>query len=70
MFPFFVSRCIYIYIYIYIYIHTHTHTHTHISGRSVGPSMCEMKKCYFRVKEQRNILHEISKREANWFGEI
>ena len=21
-----------------------------------------------RVKEQRNILHEISKRKANWFG--
>jgi hypothetical protein len=24
----------------------------------------------FRVKEQRNILHEISKRKANWFGHI
>jgi hypothetical protein len=24
----------------------------------------------FRVKEQRNILHEISKREANWIGHI
>ena len=23
-----------------------------------------------RVKEQRNILHEISKRRANWFGHI
>jgi hypothetical protein len=23
-----------------------------------------------RVKEQRNILHEISKREANWIGRI
>ena len=23
-----------------------------------------------RVKEQRNILHEISKREANWIGHI
>jgi hypothetical protein len=23
-----------------------------------------------RVKEQRNILHEISKRKANWFGYI
>jgi hypothetical protein len=22
----------------------------------------------FRVKEQRNILHEISKRKANWIG--
>jgi hypothetical protein len=24
----------------------------------------------FRVKEQRNILHEICKRKANWFGHI
>jgi hypothetical protein len=24
----------------------------------------------FRVKEQRNILHEIRKREANWIGHI
>jgi hypothetical protein len=23
-----------------------------------------------RVKEQRNILHEISKRKANWIGRI
>jgi hypothetical protein len=23
-----------------------------------------------RVKEQRNILHEISKRKANWIGDI
>jgi hypothetical protein len=23
-----------------------------------------------RVKEQRNILHEISKRKANWMGQI
>jgi hypothetical protein len=23
-----------------------------------------------KVKEQRNILHEISKRKANWFGQI
>jgi hypothetical protein len=28
-----------------------------------------MKK-YYIVKEQRNILHEISKRKANWFGHI
>ena len=38
--------------------------------RSVGPIMREMKKCYLRVKEQRNILHDISKRTANWFGHI
>ena len=29
-----------------------------------------MKRCYLRVKEQRNILHEISKRKANWIGHI
>ena len=28
-----------------------------------------MKKCY-RVNEQRNILHEIRKRKANWIGHI
>jgi hypothetical protein len=29
-----------------------------------------MKKCYLRVSEQRNILHEIRKRKANWIGHI
>jgi hypothetical protein len=29
-----------------------------------------MKKYYLRVKEQRNILREISKRKANWIGHI
>jgi hypothetical protein len=28
------------------------------------------KKVLLRVKEQRNILHEISKRKANWIGHI
>jgi hypothetical protein len=28
-----------------------------------------MKK-YYSVKEQRNIVHEISKRKANWIGHI
>ena len=33
--------------------------------RSVGPIKCEMKY-YLRVKEKRNILHEVSKwKEAN-----
>jgi hypothetical protein len=27
-------------------------------------------KCYLRVNEQRNILHEIRKRTANWIGHI
>jgi hypothetical protein len=29
-----------------------------------------MKKNYLTVKEQRNILHEISERKANWIGYI
>ena len=29
-----------------------------------------MKKCYLIVNAQRNILHEISKRKANWIGHI
>ena len=37
--------------------------------RSVGLIMREMKK-YCLVKEQRNILHEIRKRKANWIGHI
>ena len=28
------------------------------------------EKVLLRVKEQRNILHEISKRKANWIGKI
>jgi hypothetical protein len=28
------------------------------------------EKLLLRVKEQRNIIHEISKREANWIGHI
>ena len=32
--------------------------------------MWEMKKCYLRVNEQRNILHEIRKRKANWIDHI
>jgi hypothetical protein len=30
--------------------------------------MLEMKKYYLIVKEQRNALHEISKRNAYWIG--
>ena len=29
-----------------------------------------MKTYYFTAKEQKNILHEISKRKANWIGHI
>jgi hypothetical protein len=29
-----------------------------------------MKKYYLRVKEQRNILHEINKWKVNWIGHI
>jgi hypothetical protein len=28
------------------------------------------EEVFLRVKEQRNILHEISKRKANWIGHI
>jgi hypothetical protein len=28
------------------------------------------EKVLLKVKEQRNILHEISKRKANWIGHI
>jgi hypothetical protein len=38
--------------------------------RSAGPIMCENEEVLLRVKEQRNILHEISKRKANWIGYI
>jgi len=29
-----------------------------------------MMKYYLRVKEQRNIIHEISKLKTNWIGHI
>ena len=29
-----------------------------------------MEEYYLRVKEQRDILHEIHKRKANWIGHI
>ena len=31
---------------------------------------CEKEEVLRRVKEQRNILHEISKRKSNWIGHI
>ena len=30
----------------------------------------ENEEVLLRVKDQRNILHEISKRKANWIGQI
>jgi hypothetical protein len=45
----------YIYIYIYIYIFTY---------------MLLRIKVLLRIKEQRNILHEVSKWKANWIGHI
>jgi len=38
--------------------------------RSVGPSIERNEAVLLRVREQRNILHEISKRKANWIGHI
>jgi len=31
---------------------------------------CENEKVLLRVKKQKNILHEISKRKANWIRHI
>ena len=28
------------------------------------------KEKYYRVKEERNILHTVSRRKANWIGQI
>jgi len=38
--------------------------------RTVGPIVWEMKEYYFRVKEQRNIVYEISKQKAKGIGHI
>ena len=35
-----------------------------------GTEHVRSEKVLLRVKEQRNILHEISKRKANWIGNI
>jgi hypothetical protein len=32
--------------------------------------LCGNEQVLLRVKEKRNILHEISKRKANWIGHI
>jgi hypothetical protein len=36
----------------------------------VGPIMWGNIEVLLRVKEKRNILHEISRRKANWIGHI
>ena len=38
--------------------------------RRMDKIMWEMKKYYLKPNEQRNILHEIRKRKANWIGHI
>ena len=38
--------------------------------RSVGLDHVKIEELLLRVKEQRNILHEIRKRKANWIGHI
>jgi hypothetical protein len=59
----------YIYIYIYIYIYT-----THYCGAAEGRRRCwtdyARNEVLLSVKEQRNILHEISKLKANWIGHM
>ena len=37
--------------------------------RSVGPIVWEMRKCYL-VREERNIIYTIKRRQANWIGHI
>jgi len=56
---------VYTILYIYIYIHTHTHTHTQYN---INLDVVDIQIVYY--KEQRNILHEISKRKSNWIGHI
>jgi len=43
---------------IYVYLHIYVYIYIYI------------EEVLLRVKEQRNILHEISKRKANWIGHI
>ena len=38
--------------------------------RSVGTDHVRNEEVLLRVKEQRNILHEIRKRKANWIRHI
>jgi hypothetical protein len=38
-------------------------------GRSVGPIVREKKK-YYSVKGDRDILHRVKRRKANWIGHI
>jgi uncharacterized membrane protein YgdD (TMEM256/DUF423 family) len=56
-----------------LHMHTHSHipppTHTHIY-KYIYVCVCVWSEEVLRVKEQRNILHEISKRGANWIGHI
>jgi len=59
-------RYIYIYICIYIYIYMCCWRRVEISWTD----HVRNEEILLRVKEQRNILHEISKRKANWIGHI
>ena len=47
---------------------THTHTHTCVCVRERERERDE--EVLFRVKEQWNILHELSKGKANWIAHI
>jgi hypothetical protein len=38
--------------------------------RSFGPTLREIRKFYFGVKEERNILHTINKRKADLIGHL
>jgi len=50
--------------------HSNTKPITSIQQHSVLFFVVHLFFSFFRVKEQRNILHEISKLKANWIGHI
>jgi len=71
--------------YTHTYIHTHTHTHAHIYTHihtythtvwcwrrmeMISWTDNVRNEVLLRVKEQRNVPHERSKRKANWIGHI
>jgi hypothetical protein len=48
----------------------HTHTHFEEKKKTSWTDHVINEEVLHRVKEQRNILHEIRKRKANWIGHI
>ena len=44
--------------------------HCHVSRKCLNFYLVRNEEVLLRVNEQRNILHEIRKRKANWIGHI